>query len=47
METARAIDASLVIVGNSHRSGITGMLQGGNTAEKILDKLDCNLLAMS
>ncbi len=45
VNTAKALDASLVIVGNSHRSGLAAMLHG-NTAEKILDKLDCNVLAM-
>lgn len=45
VEMAKIIDASLVIVGNSHRSGLTALLHG-NTAEKILDKLDCNVLAM-
>lgn len=42
---AKRLDVSLVIVGNSHRSGLAAMLHG-NTAEKILDKLDCNVLAM-
>lgn len=45
VDTAKKIDASLVIVGNSHRSGLAALLHG-NTAEKILDKLDCNVLAM-
>lgn len=45
VEMAKKLDASLVIVGNSHRSGLAAMLHG-NTAEKILDKLDCNVLAM-
>ncbi len=45
VDVAKQLDASLVIVGNSHRSGIAAMMHG-NTAEKILDKLDCNVLAM-
>ncbi|AQA17870.1 hypothetical protein BST95_06090 [Halioglobus japonicus] len=45
VDVARSIDASMVIVGNSHRSGIAALMNG-NTAEKILDKLDCNVLAM-
>ena len=45
VDTAKRLDASLVVVGNSHRSGLAAMLHG-NTAEKILDKLDCNVLAM-
>lgn len=45
VDVAKSLDASMVIVGNSHRSGLAAMLHG-NTAEKILDKLDCNVLAM-
>ena len=45
VEQARQLNANLVVVGNSHRSGLAAMLHG-NTAEKILDKLDCNVLAM-
>jgi universal stress protein E len=45
VNTAKALNASLVVVGNSHRSGLAAMMHG-NTAEKILDKLDCNILAM-
>lgn len=45
VDVAKQLDANLVIVGNSHRSGIAAMMHG-NTAEKILDKLDCNVLAM-
>ncbi len=45
VEVAKNIDASLVVVGNSHRSGLAALLHG-NTSEKILGKLDCNVLAM-
>ena len=45
VEMARRLDASLVVVGNSHRSGLAALMHG-NTAEKILDRLDCNVLAM-
>lgn len=45
VEEARRLGANLVVVGNSHRSGLAAMLHG-NTAEKILDKLECNVLAM-
>lgn len=45
VDVAKNIDASLVVVGNSHRSGLAALLHG-NTAEKILGKLDCNILAM-
>jgi len=45
IDVAKQIDANLVIVGNSHRSGLAALI-AGNTAEKIADKLDCNILAM-
>jgi len=45
VEMAKRLEATLVIVGNSHRSGLAAMMHP-NTAEKILDKLDCNVLAM-
>ncbi|MFV8819520.1 universal stress protein [Haliea sp. E17] len=45
VDVAKNIDASLVVVGNSHRSGLAALLHG-NTAEKILGKLQCNVLAM-
>jgi universal stress protein E len=45
VEMANKLNANMVVVGNSHRSGLAAMMQG-NTAEKILDKLDCNVLAM-
>jgi universal stress protein E len=45
VEMAKQLNANMVVVGNSHRSGLAAMMHG-NTAEKILDKLDCNVLAM-
>ncbi len=45
VDVAKSIGASLVVVGNSHRSGVAALLHG-NTAEKILSRLDCNILAM-
>lgn len=45
VDVAKEIGASLVIVGNSHRSGLAALI-AGNTAERIADKLDCNILAM-
>jgi universal stress protein E len=45
VELARELDANLVVIGNSARTGLSAMINT-NTAEKILDKLDCNLLAM-
>lgn len=43
VDEAKRLDANLVVVGNEHRSGLAAMLHG-NTAEKILDRLDCNVL---
>lgn len=45
VEMAKRLDATLVIVGNSHRTGLAALMNP-NTAEKILDKLECNVLAM-
>lgn len=42
---ARALDASLVVVGNSARSGFSAVLNG-NTVERVLDRLDCDVLSM-
>ena len=42
---ARNLNASLVVVGNSGRSGLAAMVRG-NTVEKILDKLECDVLSM-
>jgi universal stress protein E len=45
VNSARDLDASLVVVGNSARSGLSAVIHG-NTAEKVLDKLDCDLLSL-
>jgi universal stress protein E len=42
---ARDLGASLVVVGNSARSGLAAMIRG-NTVEKVLDKLECDILSM-
>jgi len=42
---ARSLNASLVVVGNSARSGFAAMIRG-NTVEKVLDKLECDILSM-
>lgn len=42
----KAIDASVVVVGNSARSGVSAVLHG-NTVEKMLDKLECDVLSLS
>jgi universal stress protein E len=45
VERARDLDASLVVIGNSARSGVTAVIMG-NTVEKVLDKLQCDVLSM-
>jgi len=45
VERARQLDASLVVVGNSARAGVLAAIVG-NTAEKILDKLECDVLSI-
>lgn len=45
VETARELGADLVVIGNSARDGFAAVIKN-NTAEKILDRLNCNLLAM-
>lgn len=45
VDFARELDASMVVIGNSSRTGLSALINT-NTAEKILDKLDCDLLAM-
>ena len=45
VDFARELDADMVVIGNSARTGLSALINT-NTAEKILDKLDCNLLAM-
>jgi universal stress protein E len=42
---AKKLDVSLVVLGNSSRSGLSGALIG-NTVEKVLDKLECDVLSM-
>ena len=44
-ELARALHADLVVMGTVARTGISGLLIG-NTAESILDQLDCTVLAV-
>lgn len=45
VDHARKLDVSLVVVGNSARSGLSGALIG-NTVEKVLDKVECDVLSM-
>ncbi len=45
VDLAQELNADMVVIGNSARTGLAAVINT-NTAEKILDKLDCNLLAM-
>jgi universal stress protein E len=45
VDKAKNMDASLVVVGNSGRSGVSAMING-NTVERVLDKLDCDVLSI-
>ena len=45
VERARELDVGLVVMGNSARSGLLAALVG-NTVEKVLDKLDCDVLSI-
>jgi len=45
VQGARDIDASLVVVGNAARSGLSAVVNG-NTVEKVLDRLECDVLSM-
>jgi universal stress protein E len=42
---AKNLNANLVVVGNAARSGLAAMLRG-NTVEKVLDRLRCDILSM-
>tara|TARA_R110002110_G_scaffold199015_2_gene409715 strand:+ start:8082 stop:9053 length:972 start_codon:yes stop_codon:yes gene_type:complete len=44
-ETARSLGADLVVMGTVARTGVPGLLIG-NTAETILEQLDCSVLAI-
>ena len=45
VENAKALNASLVIVGNAARSGFSALVNG-NTVEKIVDRVECDVLSM-
>ncbi len=45
VKTASEVGANLVVIGNSARSGFSAAVNS-NTAEKILDDLECDLLAI-
>lgn len=42
---AKELDVSMVVVGNSARSGLSAAING-NTVERVLDKLECDVLSM-
>jgi universal stress protein E len=44
-ETARKLDAELVVLGTIGRTGISAALIG-NTAEHVIDRLNCDVLAL-
>lgn len=46
LNAARELGVNLVVIGNSARSGLTALVKS-NTAEKVLDKLDCDLMALT
>ena len=45
VEKAREMNASLVVIGNSARSGVSALVNG-NTVERVVDKLNCDVLSM-
>lgn len=45
LECAKKLGVNLVVLGNSARSGLSAMINT-NTAEEVLDELDCDLLAL-
>jgi universal stress protein E len=45
VESARNLNAGLVVVGNAARSGLSALING-NTVEKIVDRLECDVLSM-
>jgi universal stress protein E len=46
VEQAEELGVNLVVIGNSARAGLSALVKS-NTAEKVLDKLDCDLLALT
>lgn len=45
IETASAIQAGMLVMGSSARSGLSAMLKS-NAAEKVLDRVECDLLVI-
>ena len=46
VEQAAKLGVNLVVIGNSARTGLSALLKS-NTAEKVLDQLNCDLLALT
>lgn len=46
VEMAASLGVGLLVIGNAGRSGIAAIVNN-NTVERVLDKLDCDLLAVS
>jgi universal stress protein E len=46
VDAAKTLNAGLVIVGNAARSGLSALING-NTVERVVDRLQCDVLAMS
>lgn len=45
LQKAKSLNASLVVLGNTQRTGLSAAL-AGNTVEKVMDKLECDLLSI-
>lgn len=46
VETARALEVDLVLIGTVGRRGVSGLIIG-NTAEKVLDQVDCDVMVLN
>ena len=46
LKHAGELGVNLVVIGNSARSGLSALMKS-NTAEKVLDQLECDLLALT
>ena len=46
VETANELDADLVLIGTVARTGMKGLVLG-NTAEKVLDRVNCDILTIN
>lgn len=45
VDSAKELNASLVVIGNAARSGLSALING-NTVEKIVDRVECDVLSM-